>query len=65
MSVVVIAGGTSRVVISPFLLAQIGLSSFLWARVSGQSAIAKTVAEKISLAVMMRISSSLPQRRPI
>ena len=30
---------------------------------SGQIAIVKTAARKISLAVMKRISSSLPQRR--
>lgn len=30
---------------------------------SGQIAIVKTAAKKISLSVMMRISSSLPQRR--
>lgn len=30
---------------------------------SGQIAIVKTAAKKISLAVMMRTSSSLPQRR--
>lgn len=30
---------------------------------SGQIAIVKTAAKKISLAVMMRIASSLPQRR--
>lgn len=55
VSLVVMAGGTSRVVFYKKTHREFSLG------MSGKIAIVKTAAKKISLAVMMRTSSSLPK----